>query len=107
LQVNIPCPGHAPLIIGELKTIGGVKAVKFKFPNLFDVGYDPEKTSKEQILSLDVFGTYKATVVSEKTGKITEIIDTDSDGQTQPLGSAGSCCGGGSGGGGCGCGCGR
>jgi copper chaperone CopZ len=63
LQVNIPCPGHAPLITSELKSISGVLNVKFSFPNIFDVYYDSSKTSKEQILSLEVFKTYKASVL--------------------------------------------
>jgi copper ion binding protein len=63
LQVNIPCPGHVPLITSELKSISGVINVKFSFPNIFDVYYDASKTSKEQILSLDVFKTYKASVL--------------------------------------------
>lgn len=67
LKVNIPCPGHAPLIIQELKSINGVLEVKFSFPNIFDVKYDPRKTSKQQILSLEVFKTYRATVLDEST----------------------------------------
>jgi hypothetical protein len=63
LQVDIPCSGHAPLITQELKTINGVTDVKFSLPNVFDVRYDSAKTSKAQILSLDVFKTYKATVI--------------------------------------------
>jgi len=63
LQVDIPCPGHAPLITSELKSISGVINVKFIFPNIFDVYYDASKTYKEQILSLDVFKTYKASVL--------------------------------------------
>ena len=113
LRVDIPCPGHAPLIIGELKQIEGMEGVKFKFPNLFDVGYNPEKTSKEQILSLDVFGTYKATVVNEEKGLV-NIQPINNTEQLQPTGGAGGGCGGGCGGGsdggGCGCGsgsCGR
>lgn len=66
LKVSIPCPGHAPLINEELKNIKGVESVKFKFPNLFDVIYDPIKTSKQQILSLDVFNEYKAEIVTNK-----------------------------------------
>ncbi len=62
LQVDIPCPGHAPLIVGELKTINGVDVVRFNFPDLFEVGYNPDKTSEAEILSLDVFETYKANV---------------------------------------------
>lgn len=64
LQVNIPCPGHAPLITGELKSIEGVNSVKFDFPNYFDVDYD-SRTSKEEILALEVFKTYNATLISE------------------------------------------
>jgi len=63
LQVDIPCSGHAPLITQELKTINGVTDVKFSLPNIFDVKYDSAKTSKSQILSLDVFKTYKATAI--------------------------------------------
>jgi len=63
LQVDIPCSGHAPLISNELKTINGVSDIKFSLPNIFDVKYDSTKTSKQQILSLDVFKTYKVTVI--------------------------------------------
>ena len=65
LKVEIPCPGHAPLIIDELKKIEGVEDVKFSFPNLFDVKYNPSKTSKEKLLSLEIFNTYKAVVIKE------------------------------------------
>jgi len=101
LKVEIPCPGHAPLIIGELKGISGVEAVKFQFPNLFDVGYNPEQTSKEEIVSLDVFNTYKATVVNEVTGNA--VVEPANNIESQLQRSGGSCCGGG----GCGCGCGN
>lgn len=66
LEVKIPCSGHAPLITDELKKISGVESVYFKLPNLFDVIYDPAKTTKEQILSLDVFNEYRAVIISEK-----------------------------------------
>lgn len=69
LQVDIPCSGHAPLISDELKTISGVIGVQFSLPNIFEVTYDSSKTSKQQILSLDVFKTYKATVLSESSGQ--------------------------------------
>jgi copper chaperone CopZ len=67
LKVDIPCPGHAPLISQELKSIDGITDIKFTFPNVFDVKYDSTKTSKQQILSLEVFKTYKATVFNEST----------------------------------------
>ena len=106
LQVAIPCPGHAPLITGELKKINGVKDVKFRFPNLFDVNYDLGPTTKEEILSLNVFNTYKATVIkatviNEQKGEADEQL-INNPGITQPLPGG---CGGGEGG--CGCGCGR
>ncbi|OGI12672.1 hypothetical protein A3K64_03795 [Candidatus Micrarchaeota archaeon RBG_16_36_9] len=65
LKVDIPCSGHAPLISDGLKSINGVISVQFSLPNIFDVKYDSSKTTKEQILALDVFNTYKATVLSE------------------------------------------
>jgi len=68
LSVDIPCSGHAPLITGELKSLSGVLGVQFSFPNVFDVTYDPAKTSKGAMLALDVFREYPATVVSESDG---------------------------------------
>jgi len=65
VKVDIPCPGHAPLIVGELKKISGVKNVVYRFPNLFDISYYHKKTSKNQMLSLEVFDIYKATVIDE------------------------------------------
>lgn len=64
LEVDIPCPGHAPLITGELRTILGVEGVRYRFPNRFIVNYNPEKTSQQQILALDVFNTYKAIIIN-------------------------------------------
>jgi uncharacterized membrane protein YeaQ/YmgE (transglycosylase-associated protein family) len=63
LKVDIPCPGHSLLITDGLKKIQGVSNVKFRFPNFFDVSYDQEKNSQADILSLDIFKTYPATVV--------------------------------------------
>ncbi len=64
LQVDIPCPGHAPLISGELRKLPGVRSVNFRFANYFDVEYDSSKTTQADILGLEVFKTYKATVLS-------------------------------------------
>ena len=61
LQVNIPCPGHASLIISELLK-AGISNVNFKFPNYFDVYYNPSKISKVQILKLNTFKEYSASV---------------------------------------------
>lgn len=59
LKVEIPCSGHAPLIMDELKKDGGVKNINFENPDIFQISYDPSQTSKEKIESLDIFKTYK------------------------------------------------
>ena len=93
MTVDIPCSGHAPLITSELKTIGGVLGVQFSFPNTFDVTYDNTKTTKQEILALDVFKEYPATVVSSASASPA----TQNSGSTQQLtnqtaaGGAGSC----------------
>jgi len=65
LKVDIPCPGHAPLISEELKTINGVQSIKFRFPDYFDVSYDPVITNNQKILKLEVFNTYSAQLIGE------------------------------------------
>lgn len=107
LAVDIPCPGHAPLISEELKSTGGVTAIKFSFPNVFDVVYDSAKTSKTEMLALDVFDEYPATVLDETTN-----ADTIQEVSSQPQTTTGSSCGGSCGGSTCSnsvggrCGCG-
>jgi len=63
LEVSVPCTGHAPLIIDELKKVAGIENIKFRAPNLFDINYDITKTSQEKILSLEIFNTFKATII--------------------------------------------
>jgi copper chaperone CopZ len=70
LQVDIPCTGHAPLISGELKKLSGVESVKFSGSNTFDVAYDPGLTTKADILSLEIFKTYKATEAGLTGGSV-------------------------------------
>ena len=65
LQVDIPCSGHATLISGELKKIEGVDGIQFSLPNIFTITYDSSKTSQQQMLALDVFKTYKATILDQ------------------------------------------
>ncbi|MBU1112171.1 MAG: hypothetical protein ABIG93_02660 [archaeon] len=91
LKVNIPCPGHAPLISEELKTIAGVSSIQFSFPNNFDVTYDPTQTSKEEILALEVFETYSAEVTDESTGVSSISLEQESDSYTAS--SCSSCTG--------------
>jgi len=107
LSVDIPCPGHAPLISSELKTIEGVVDINFDFPNKFNVRYDSKKTSKQEILSLDVFKTYKATVLDESSAQQNNQQTNNQLASQSTQLTGGSCCGGGgSCGGSCGCGCG-
>lgn len=84
LQVAIPCPGHAPLISEELRSVQGVVDVIFSYPNYFDVTYDA-RTSLEEILSLDIFTVYKAKVTDKNQGDA---------GFRVTVGCCGGCCGG-------------
>lgn len=95
LSVNIPCPGHAPLITQELKSVEGVLEVRYSFPNVFDVTYDSTKTSKQGILSLKIFNTYPATVLEEA------LLDQNQQSNSQLNAIVSGC-----GAGGCLCGCG-
>jgi copper chaperone CopZ len=98
LAVDIPCSGHAPLISDELKKIDGVSSVQFSLPNVFDVKYNPSKTSKQEITSLEIFNTYKAIVLAESAAQ----QDVQQYNQTNQLTNGGFC--GGSCGSSCGCG---
>lgn len=60
LKAEIPCSGHAPLIIDELKKIEGVGEISFETPNLFYIKYDSSKTSPIEIKSLEIFKEFKA-----------------------------------------------
>jgi len=60
ITVDIPCSGHAPLIIGEIKKIDGIASVIYTPFNNFEIKYDPDKTSLKQILSLEIFKSFKA-----------------------------------------------
>lgn len=70
IKVKIPCPGHAPLIISELEKLDGVESIKFSFPNKFNVGFDSNFVSKDQILQIDVFKEYAATLLSEEVEQV-------------------------------------
>ncbi|MDD4901101.1 MAG: hypothetical protein PHS62_03245 [Patescibacteria group bacterium] len=62
LKVDLPCSGHASLIIDEIKKNCKARSITFSLPNTFNISYDPEETTPEQITSLDIFKTYKATM---------------------------------------------
>jgi copper chaperone len=97
LAVDIPCPGHAPLISEELQTLPGIAGIQFGFPNEFTINYLPGEVSVDDMMGLEVFKTYKATVLEEANAPV-EIEET------APAGCCGSPTCGSSSGGGCGCG---
>lgn len=63
LQVDIPCPGHAPLIINELKNLNDALNIKFIFPNIFEINFNPDLVSREKILSLKIFKDFRAKII--------------------------------------------
>ncbi len=71
ISVNIPCPGHAPLISSELSTIIGVENVEYFFPNNFEIYYN-EKTNQKEILSLEVFREYPAELIRSSKKEIVQ-----------------------------------
>lgn len=62
LNVDIPCSGHASLIIDEIKKNCDVASVAFSAPEKFDIKYNPKETTPEKIVSLEIFKTYPATI---------------------------------------------
>ena len=61
-KVDIPCSGHAYLVFTDLDNFPGVKNVGFRFPNIFDISYDSNITTPEEIFSVDVFQNYKTVI---------------------------------------------
>lgn len=80
LKVDIPCPGHAPLISQELRKLQGVADVRFSFPDYFDVAYDAGGSSLDDILAIDVFRAYPAIVLSEAGGFLQDAAEPQSCG---------------------------
>ncbi|MHB1294631.1 MAG: hypothetical protein ACYC4R_06505 [Anaerolineae bacterium] len=62
LAVDIPCSGHAPLIISEVSAQAGVQSVTYTPEGLFLVTYDPAGLSEEDILALPIFESFPASV---------------------------------------------
>ncbi len=58
LKVQIPCSGHAPLIVDELKN-AGVTKVTYNDPDKFDVVYDGDKITKNEIINLAILKEFK------------------------------------------------
>lgn len=62
LKVAVPCSGHAPLIIDELKKVDGIRNVKYHAPDVFVIECD-SNISEDKILSQSIFLDFKASVV--------------------------------------------
>ena len=62
INVEIPCSGHASLIIDEIKKNCDVESVVFSMPNTFEIKYDPKKTTPEKIAELEIFKTFPAKI---------------------------------------------
>jgi copper chaperone CopZ len=60
LQVQIPCAGHSPLIVSELKKLVGVESVSVSAWDTFVVSFDSTKTSVDSILGARIFKDYPA-----------------------------------------------
>jgi len=65
LKVDLPCPGHAYLMVGDFEKIPGVNNINFKMPNLFDISFDPTVVSAQQILDIDILKIYQSQIVSQ------------------------------------------
>lgn len=63
LNVSLPCSGHAPLIIDELKNINGIKSVEYVNPNTFKIYYDSLLVSEQTILLNNIFKEFKAKTI--------------------------------------------
>lgn len=60
LRVAIPCPGHAPLVIGALRDAAGVRSARYDGADLFRVEYDAGATTLDEVLALPVFEAFPA-----------------------------------------------
>ncbi|MEI8339410.1 MAG: hypothetical protein WCF94_01975 [bacterium] len=63
LKVAIPCSGHSFLIMDEIRKNVGVTYVKFVYPDIFKVTYDPQKTTPKDIEDQEIFRTFKASIL--------------------------------------------
>jgi len=62
VEVDIPCAGHAPLVIDELKEYKGVEGIRFYSPDIFKIVYDSAQISSDKIMATEIFKTYKARI---------------------------------------------
>ena len=62
LKVDIPCEGHAPLIIQELGKLEGILKVSFNSP-YFYVEYEGSVITEAEILNAEIFDEFPARIV--------------------------------------------
>lgn len=60
LSFEIPCSGHAPLVISELENTTGITDVRYISEKNFEVYYNPQLTTKEKILAQDICKEFNA-----------------------------------------------
>jgi hypothetical protein len=63
IKVDIPCSGHASLIIDEIKKNCNIDSITYSTPDKFEIKYDPKKTTPEKITSLEIFKTYPVKII--------------------------------------------
>ncbi|MFT4311393.1 MAG: hypothetical protein ACMXX7_02095 [Candidatus Woesearchaeota archaeon] len=65
LKVDIPCSGHAPLILSELRNNGFEgKYLMYEMADGFEVYFDSSTQSLDDILDLDVFNYFATEIMS-------------------------------------------
>jgi hypothetical protein len=62
MRVELPCTGHAPLVMEEIKKNRSIQGVKFTAPDTFQIKYNPQETSPAKIASLEIFKTFEVTL---------------------------------------------
>ena len=60
IEADIPCPGHAPLIISEVKKLQGISNTEFIFPDKFKISYNKNIINENEIINLEIFSSFKA-----------------------------------------------
>lgn len=58
VAIDIPCSGHAPLVINDLILVAGIESVDFITYNNLKIIYNPQLISIEQIRALEVFRSF-------------------------------------------------
>ncbi len=71
MDVDIPCAGHAPLIMEETRALDGVYDVEYVTLGKFDVRYDPDTITVEEIFSIEVFQNYPAELLEGGDDSVT------------------------------------